>query len=94
MMNQYLIPEYIDRVLHVLDGLQDEAYYASMGIAWALASAYAKFPDKTLALLKGENSFSDQTFNRAIQKMTESSRLGAEDKQMLREMKRNARRRI
>jgi len=94
MMNQYLIPEYIDRVLHVLDALRDEAYYASMGIAWALASAYAKFPDKTLALLRGENSFSDQTFNRAIQKMTESNRLGAEDKQMLRDMKRNTRRRI
>ncbi len=94
MMDQYLIPEYIDRVLDVLDGLQDEAYYASMGIAWALATAYAKFPEETLALMKRENSFSDQTYNRAIQKMTESHCLTGEDKKMLREMKRNMRRRI
>lgn len=93
MMDQYLIPEYIDRVLSVLNELHDEAYYASMGIAWALATAYAKFPEKTLALLKGLNSFSDVTFNRAIQKMTESYRVAKEDKQMLREMKRNTQRR-
>lgn len=93
MMDQYLIPEYIDRVLSVLNELHDEAYYASMGIAWALATTYAKFPEKTLALLKGKNSFSDDTFNRAIQKMTESYRVAKEDKQILREMKRNTHRR-
>lgn len=88
MMDQFLIPEYIERVLVVLDALRDEEYYASMGIAWALATAYAKFPKETLELLKGENTLSDATFNRAIQKMTESYRVSKEDKQMLRGMKR------
>lgn len=88
MMDQFLIPEYIGEVLRVLDALHDNEYYASMGIAWALATAYAKFPGETLALLQGENHFSDETFNRAIQKMTESYRVSKEDKAMLRAMKR------
>lgn len=88
LMDQYLIPEYIEEVLSVLNSLQDEKYYASMAIAWALATAYAKFPEETLTLLQGENSFSDATFNRAIQKMTESYRVPKEDKEMLRKMKR------
>lgn len=88
LMDQFLIPEYIHRVLAVLDSLQDKEYYASMGIAWALATAYAKFPEETLELLKGENSLSDATYNRAIQKMTESYRVPAEEKKLLRSMKR------
>jgi len=88
LMDQFLLPEYIDRVLMVLDSLRDEEYYASMAIAWALATAYAKFPEKTMQLLKGGNHFSDVTFNRAIQKMIESYRVSKEDKEILRKMKR------
>lgn len=88
LMDQYLLPEYIDRVLEVLDSLCDAEYYASMGIAWAVATAYAKFPGETLGLLQGPNHFSDETFNRAIQKMIESYRVPKEDKGMLRGMKR------
>lgn len=88
LMDQFLLPDYIGRVLEVLDSLDDGAYYASMGIAWALATAYAKFPEDTFALLQGKNSLSDATFNRAIQKMTESYRVSGEDKAMLRGMKR------
>lgn len=88
LMDQFLVPEYIRRVLAVLDSLQDKEYYASMGIAWALATAYAKFPEETFELLKGENSLSDATYNRAIQKMTESYRVPAEEKELLRSMKR------
>ena len=88
LMDQFLIPAYIEEVLSVLDSLHDEEYYASMGIAWALATAYAKFPEETLTLLQGANSLSDATFNRAIQKMTESCRVPEGDKEMLRGMKR------
>ncbi len=87
LMDQYLIPGYIGKVLAVLDSLCDEPYYASMGIAWALATAYAKFPEETLALMRGENHLSDETFNRAVQKMTESYRVSEEDKAALRAMK-------
>lgn len=88
LMDQYLLPDYIDRVLGVLDSLCDEAYYASMGIAWTIATAYAKFPEETKRLLTGENHLGDDTYNRAIQKMIESNRVPKADKAVLRTWKR------
>ena len=88
LLDQYLIPEYIEETIKTLDYLYDGDYYGSMGIAWALATAYAKFPEQTLSLLRGENHLSDFTYNKAIQKMLESYRVSPEDKEMLRAMKR------
>lgn len=90
LMNQYLLPEYIEKTVKTLDYLYDGDYYGSMGIAWALATAYAKFPEVTMGLLKGANHLSDETYNRAIQKMLESYRVAEEDKVVLRGMKRRA----
>ena len=53
LMDQYLLPEYIEKTVKTLDSLYDGDYYGSMGIAWALATAYAKFRGETMALLKG-----------------------------------------
>lgn len=88
LMDQYLLPEYIEKTVKTLDSLYDGDYYGSMGIAWALATAYAKFRGETMALLKGKNHLSDETYNRAIQKMLESYRVSEEDKVVLRGMKR------
>ena len=54
-----------------------------------IATAYAKFPQETHAFLL-ENELDDFTYNKAIQKMLESYRVSAEDKEMLRGMKRKA----
>lgn len=88
LMDQYLLPEYIERVTGVLDSLCDDSYYASMGIAWAIATAYAKFPEETKKLLTGENHLTDSTYNRAIRKMIESNRVPGEEKNVLRTWKR------
>ncbi len=88
LMDQYLLPEYIERVIGVLDSLCDDSYYASMGIAWAIATAYVKFPEETKKLLTGENHLTDSTYNRAIRKMIESNRVPREEKNVLRTWKR------
>ncbi len=88
LMDQYLLPEYIERVMGVLDSLCDDSYYASMGIAWAIATAYAKFPEETKGLLTGENHLTASTYNRAIRKMIESNRVPREEKNVLRTWKR------
>ena len=88
LLDQYLIPEYIEKTVKTLDYLYDGDYYGSMAIAWALATAYAKFPKETMSLLQGKNHLSDFTYNKAIQKMTESYRVSPEDKAVLRSMKR------
>ena len=76
LMSQFLNEEYIDRVLDTLDSLYTDSYYSRMGVAWAVATAMAKFPEKTLAYMNSkENHLDDWTFNKAIQKMKESYRV-------------------
>lgn len=87
LMDHFLVEEYIDRVLGVWDVLNHEGYYCKMGVAWGIATAYAKFPKETYAFLL-DNHLDDFTYNKAIQKMLESYRVSAEDKDMLRGMKR------
>ncbi len=87
LMDHFLVPEYIKDVLGVWDSLKHEGYYCKMGVAWGIATAYAKFPDETHAFLL-DNHLDDFTYNKAIQKMLESYRIPAEKKELLREMKR------
>ncbi len=89
LMDHFLVDEYIDRVLAVYDSLKHEGYYCRMGVAWGVATAYAKFPEKTHAFLL-ENHLDDDTYNKAIQKMLESYRVTPEAKAVLRGMKRKA----
>lgn len=84
-MNYFLTEEYIDRVLKTLFDMKQDDYYAMMGIAWALATAYAKFPKETDKALEWD--WSKATLNKAIQKMCESYRVSEEDKVKLRKRK-------
>ena len=60
-----------------------------MGVAWAIATAFAKQREKTFDYIKeGNNTLDDFTYNKAIQKMLESFRVSDTDKAMLRKMKR------
>ena len=64
-------------------------YYAKMGVAWALATAMAKFPQKTLAFFKSSSVKIDSwTYNKAIQKMCESYRVSDKIKALVRKLKR------
>lgn len=91
MMNYYLNDTYIHQVLSLFDQVTHEGYYAKMGIAWAVATAYAKEPIATLSYLKTSH-LDDWTFNKSIQKMMESNRIGQEDKMMLKVLKRTTKR--
>lgn len=51
VMSHFLVPEYINEALTVLGRLYTKEYYASMAVAWAFATAWAKFPEETKAYL-------------------------------------------
>lgn len=87
LLNYFLTDEYIDRVFEILDSLKNEGYYTKMGIAWAIATAYAKFPKKTYEYLTGNHTLDNFTYNKSIQKMIESYRVPPEDKEMLKKLK-------
>lgn len=86
LMNYFLVEDYIDKVLMVWDELKHEGYYCKMGVAWGIATAYAKFPEKTHAFLLN-NHLDEFTYNKSIQKMIESYRIPDEKKALLRSMK-------
>lgn len=88
LMDYYLTEEYIDRALEVYNQIPPVGYYTQMGVAWGVATAYAKFPEQTMRFLQ-ENKLDDFTYNKSITKMLESYRVSADDKELLRGMKRN-----
>lgn len=89
LLSFYIDEEYIDRVLALLDQVKHPGYYVKMAIAWAVSICYIKFPEKTMAYLKN-NMLDDFTYNKALQKITESYRVDREEKNIIRSMKRRA----
>ena len=87
LMNHFLTEEYLDRVFGVWNELKNPGYYRKMGVAWGIATAYAKFPEKTHEFLL-ENDLDDETYHMAIRKLLESFRISGEQKEILRNMKR------
>lgn len=86
-MSHFLVDEYIDQVLQLMNRLKNSGYYVKMGVAWCLATAYAKYPNQSIVFLK-DNQLTNWTYNKAIQKMLESFRVSDKDKEMLKKMKR------
>lgn len=87
LLSFFIEEEYIDLLLLRLNALRHEGYYAKMAIAWALSLCYVKFPETTWPYL--QNSQLDTfTYNKALQKITESYRVDVECKTKIRSMKR------
>ena len=70
-------------MLEVLASLYVADYYASMAVAWAYASAWGKFPEKTKKYLTS-HSVDRKMYRRTLQKCLESYRVGKEDKEWIR----------
>ncbi|BFH14218.1 DNA alkylation repair protein [Paenibacillus melissococcoides] len=87
LLNYYVDEPYIHRVLERLDRIKHEGYYVKMAVAWAVSICFVKLPDITMDYLRG-NSLDDFTYNKALQKITESYRVAPETKALIRSMKR------
>ncbi len=87
MLLYYLEPEYAPAAFAHFDRIRQEGYYVKMAVAWVLSMYYVRLPELTLAYLK-ENRLDDFTYNKALQKITESLSVDQATKQMIRGMKR------
>lgn len=87
MLDFYITEEYINEVLQILNNIKHDGYYVKMAVAWTLQVAFVKFPEKTMKLLEN-NNLDNWTYNKALQKITESYRVENETKQIIRNMKR------
>lgn len=87
MLEYYLEDKYIDSVLKKCQDTKSDEYYVMMGRAWLIATAYARYPEKTKHFLLNSD-LDDTTFNMSIQKCVESNRIVKEEKDYLRTIKR------
>ena len=87
MMTYYLTDEYIDRVLALSSKVKSDKYYVKMAVAWLMATALCKFPDKALDVIKS-NVLDVWTHNKALQKARESFRIDKSQKDYLNTLKR------
>lgn len=87
LLDYYIETEYIERVLNILDRVKHEGFYAKMAVAWAISFCYVRFPELTMKYLRN-NTLDDFTYNKALQKITESNRVDKETKSLIRSMKR------
>ena len=87
LLNYYLNDEYIDRVFEIIDKFNDDRYYSQMAVAWLVSMCYIKFPNKTEQYLKN-SKLDDWTFNKSIQKISESLKINVKTKAKLKKLKR------
>ena len=87
LLDYYLEEEYLDEVFSLIDNIKREEYYINMAIAWLISIALIKYKDKTLKYLKVCN-LDDFTYNKALQKARESTRISKEDKEYYQKLKR------
>ncbi len=86
LMDYYVDETYLPQVLSLLEAIRHEGYYAKMAVAWALSVCFAKFPAQTLSFLRSCQLDRD-TYQKTLQKILESRRVSAADKDIIRAMK-------
>lgn len=87
MLFHYIDEDHIDSLLDYTDHFRHDKYYARMGMAWMLSVCFVKFPEKTLEYLK-VSRLDSWTYNKSLQKITESLRVDKETKALVRSLKR------
>ncbi|MGN0771549.1 MAG: DNA alkylation repair protein [Christensenellales bacterium] len=87
MMTYYLTDGYVDDVLATIRDVKSDQYYVETAKAWLVATALAKYWDKTINLLEAR-LLDKATHNRAIVKASESYRIIPEQKTHLKGLKR------
>lgn len=83
----YVDEQHIDAALHCFNGIRSDSYYVKMAVAWAVSAYYVAFPEITMRFLL-KNNLDDFTYNKALQKITESLKVTGQTKNIIRAMKR------
>lgn len=86
LLNHFVEDKYLNYIFYVINTVEDSEYYVQMAIAWLLSVCYIKYPQTTLNYLKDCN-INKFTYNKTIQKITESFRVSDHDKEILKKLK-------
>ncbi|WP_373482468.1 DNA alkylation repair protein [Acetobacterium sp.] len=83
----YLEDRYLEPMFRNFNDIDCDNYYVKMAVAWAITSSFTIFPEMTMIYLKA-NDLDDFTYNKALQKITESRQVNPDMKVRIRCMKR------
>lgn len=87
LMKHFATADNAGRFMELMESVTHPGYYARIAVAWAVAEIFAKTPAEILCRL-AEGRLDKWTHNKAIQKITESLRVNAADKEAARRLKR------
>ena len=86
LLDYYIEDKYMNYIFTVCDSIYNDNYYVKMATAWLLSVCFVKFPKQTEEYLS-QAKLDKFTFNKTIQKITESYRVCESDKEKLKKMK-------
>lgn len=87
MLLYYISPEYATLAFAHFERIHHEGYYVKMAVAWLLSIYFIQIPELTMEYLKN-NQLDIFTYNKALQKITESLKVDSDTKALIRSMKR------
>lgn len=79
--------DHFDEGIIAFEAVHHDAYYVKMAVAWAISIFFINLPERTLAYLM-DSRLDDFTYNKALQKITESRCVEKDMKNVIRSMKR------
>lgn len=88
ILNYYIEEDYLKENFAIFDKIKLDKYYVKMAVAWAISICLIKYYEKTYKYLKNNKNLDLWTYNKSIQKATESYRITDEQKQELVKIKR------
>lgn len=91
LLNYYMDENYLESLFSIFDTITHQEYYVKMAVAWAVSICYIEYPKKTMSYLEN-NKLDDFTYNKALQKITESRCIEAAEKELIKKMKRKGKR--
>ena len=86
LLDYYVNDSYIDQVLQLCQHNYIDHYYVSMAHSWLISICYIKYPEKTKNFLK-QAKIRPWVYRKAISKICDSKRVSKEEKDKLKQMK-------
>lgn len=86
-LSYFVEDRYLEPMFRNFNAIDCDNYYVKMAVAWAITSCFTAFPEMTMIYLKA-NDLDGFTYNKALQKITESRLVNPEIKARIRSMKR------
>lgn len=87
LLSHFADEDHVYPALKLFDCIRHQGYYVKMAVAWAVSIYFIKLPEAVMPYLE-HNRLDNWTYNKALQKITESLRVDREMKERIRAMKR------